>query len=133
MKTTISVDDILSFNSCSKNPEAKMRKVWSDMGKEENAPLVDVFKYPIDYPDFFWLILRSDFISEEGLKTKGYSELMLTNESASRLKHPAAAYVFSAVHAAQHANPGNSASMDVAGFRIKNFILEVVKKEQGVK
>ena len=56
MKKTISVNDILGFNSCAKNPEEKMRKVWSDMGKGDNADVLDVFNFPIDYPDFFILL-----------------------------------------------------------------------------
>ena len=67
MKNKFSVQDILDFNPCSNYTEERITELFKSVGCEKYITIDKLFKVNIPHQDFFWLILRNDFISEKEL------------------------------------------------------------------
>lgn len=67
MKTKFSVQDILNFNPCSVYTEDRITELFKSVGCKEYVTVDKLFKANIPYDDFFWLILRPEFIPERQL------------------------------------------------------------------
>ena len=67
MKKKFSVQDILEFNPCSGYTEERITELFKSVGCKKYITVDKLFKVNIPHQDFFWLILRNDFISEKEL------------------------------------------------------------------
>jgi len=67
MKTKISVQDILAFNPCDEYTEERIAELFKSVGCKKYITVDKLFKVNIPHQDFFWLILRNDFIPEKEL------------------------------------------------------------------
>ena len=67
MKKKFSVQDILDFNPCSDYTEEKLTELFKSVGCKKYVTVDKLFKANIPHQDFFWLILRTDFIPEKQL------------------------------------------------------------------
>ena len=67
MKKKFTVQDILDFNPCSLYTEEKITELFKSVGCKKYVTIDKLFKANIPYDDFFWLILRPEFIPERQL------------------------------------------------------------------
>lgn len=67
MKNKWSVQDILNFNPCDEYTEEKIYELFKSVGCKKYITIDKLFKVNIPHDDFFWLILRTDFIPEKEL------------------------------------------------------------------
>jgi hypothetical protein len=67
MKNKFSVQDILDFNPCSEYTEERLTKLFKSVGCKKYVTVTKLFEADIPHNDFFWLILRPEFIPERQL------------------------------------------------------------------
>jgi len=67
MKKKFSVQDILDFNPCSSYTEERITELFKSVGCKKYVTVDKLFKANIPHDDFFWLILRPEFIPEKEL------------------------------------------------------------------
>jgi hypothetical protein len=61
----VTIEDIMSWGPCDTYPRERIKKL---MGRKKYVTLNDIWKAKLDEPyDYFWLILREEFISERNL------------------------------------------------------------------
>jgi len=68
LKKQVSIKDILDFKPCVAYPEKKIKEIFQRENWGEYVTVEELFKLKISSLDFFWLILRPEFISEKGLE-----------------------------------------------------------------
>ena len=67
MKKKFTVQDILGLNPCSSYTEERITELFKSVGCKKYVTVDKLFKANIPHQDFFWLILRPEFISERQL------------------------------------------------------------------
>ena len=67
MKKKFTIRDILDFNPCSSYTEEKITELFKSVGCKKYVTVDKLFKANIPHNDFFWLILRPEFIPERQL------------------------------------------------------------------
>ena len=67
MKIKWSVQDILNLNPCSEYTEERITELFKSVGGKKYITVDKMFKVNIPHQDFFWLILRPEFIPEKQL------------------------------------------------------------------